>query len=61
MYNTKEGGRAVIMNTCEVIHKDLDKIIKCCDEWWMSYNVEKCKVMHCGTPRVNIICSVSHW
>ncbi len=31
------------------LHKILDKISKWADQWGMSFNADKCKVMHIGT------------
>ena len=39
-------GRVSSLSDCNRIQDDLDKIASWCEEWQLSLNVEKCKVMH---------------
>ena len=38
---------------CNNIQQDLDEIVKWSDAWQMSFNFEKCKVMHVGRNNEN--------
>ncbi len=51
--DTKDGGRALTTAECEVIQKDLDQIIQWSKKWQMTFNVDKCKVMHFGSRNSN--------
>ena len=46
--DTKLGGTASCVEDCNKIQKDLNKLSNWSQKWQMSFNVEKCKVMHIG-------------
>ena len=51
--DTKLGYACKSAEDCNIIQQDLDKIVKWSDAWQMSFNVEKCKVMHVGRNNGN--------
>ena len=51
--DTKVGGKALTKTDCEIIQKDLNHIIEWSEKWQMSFNVDKCKVMHIGSQNSN--------
>src|ERR1043165_9669850 len=38
----------------EELRKDLRKLLNCSSVWQMSFNIEKCKVMHMGTKNSEV-------
>jgi hypothetical protein len=46
--DTKLGGKALCADDCRKIQEDLNKLSDWSEKWQMSFNVEKCKVMHIG-------------
>jgi hypothetical protein len=50
--DTKIGNRADNMTNAINLQKDLDKIVSWANKWEMSFNYDKCKVMHIGTNNV---------
>ena len=46
--DTKLGGKAVCAEDCAKIQADLNKLIDWSEKWQMSFNIDKCKVMHIG-------------
>ena len=51
--DTKLGYACKSAEDCNIIQQDLDKIVQCSDTWQMSFNVDKCKVMHVGNNNEN--------
>ena len=51
--DTKLGYACKSEEECNIIQQDLDKIVKWSETWQMSFNVDKCKVMHVGKRNEN--------
>ena len=51
--DTKVGGKALTTADCEIIQNDINQIIKWSEKWQMSFNPDKCKVMHVGSRNSN--------
>ena len=51
--DTKVGGKALTTKDCEILQQDLNKITQWSEKWQMSFNVDKCKVMHVGSRNPN--------
>ncbi len=46
--DTKLGGKALCVEDCNKIQEDLNRLNNWSQKWQMSFNVEKCKVIHIG-------------
>ena len=51
--DTKLGYPCKTKEECNIIQQDLDKIVEWSEKWQMSFNVDKCKVMHVGRSNEN--------
>ena len=51
--DTKLGGKVICTKYCDIIQEDLNKLIDWSEKWLMSFNTEKCKVMHTGDKNPN--------
>ena len=47
--DTKLAGKVTTIEDREQIKRDLIKLMEWADKWQMSFNVDKCKVMHIGS------------
>ena len=44
--DTKLDGKVICTEDCNIIQNDLNKLIDWSEKWLMSFNIDKCKVMH---------------
>ena len=51
--DTKLGGKVMGTEHCDRIQNDLNKPIDWSEKWLMSFNTDKCKVMHIGDKNPN--------
>ena len=50
--DTKVSGRVLNQSECSQLQEDINNFIKWSDDWQMSFNVAKCKVMHFGSSNL---------
>ena len=53
--DTKLGGRVISSEDCNKIQDDLNKLSDWSEKWLMSFNTDKCKVMHIGDKNPKFI------
>ena len=51
--DTKFGGKVICTEDCDRIQEDLKKLIDWSEKWLMSFNTDKCEVMHIGDKNPN--------
>jgi len=50
--DTKVSGRVLNQTECSQLQEDINNLIKWSDDWQMSFNVAKCKVMYFGSSNL---------
>ena len=53
--DTKLSGKVICTEDCDKIQEDLNKLIDWSEKWLLSFNTDKCKVMHIDDKNPKLI------